>query len=281
MSYYLNYPQDHEERRRGISPFALGALVAVAVIAVVAVGAWLFFGHRSLNATEQTSTTQSQTQAQSEAMMPYVVNTQSEVARALLEQEGFTVTGYSFYRTYDKERWGLVKEQPLDAGKNYPIGTEVELVVWGEENSDSVLATSKTLAPAVEATVTIPNLVGQYYDDISFSDYPGLKITKKAEHSNRPAGMVISQNIDSGTKVPETTHLTLFVSLGPDKITVPDVIGQNQDDALVRLEALKLNVQIMEEMNDGSHASGTIKSMSPVAGTSLEIGSTITLYVWD
>ena len=280
MNHDSNYPQDYEEPRRGINSFALGALAAIAVVAVIAVGAWLILEHRSSNTTEQTSTTQLQTQARSEAMMPYVVNSQSEVARALLEQDGFIVTGYNFYRTYDKDRWGLVKEQPLEAGKNYPIGTEVELVVWGEESSESVLATSKTLAPAIEATVTIPNLIGQYYDDIDFSNYPELKITKETEHSNRPAGMIVNQSIDAGTKVPEATHLTLHISSGPDKVTVPDVIGQDSDDATVRVEALKLNVKIVEEMNDGSHEPGTVKSMAPAAGTSVEKGKTVTIWVW-
>ena len=152
--------------------------------------------------------------------------------------------------------------------------------MWGEESSESVLATSKTLAPAVEATETIPNLIGQYYDDIDFSNYPGLKITKETEHSNRPAGMIVDQSIDAGTKVPKTTHLTLFISSGPDKVTVPDVINQNSDDATARIEALILNVKMVEEINDGSHESGTVKSMSPSAGTTVEKGTTVTIWVW-
>ena len=280
MNEYPNNRQVYDRPRHGFGSVFLGMLAALSVIAIVAVGAWLFLNHRNSDATEQTSATQIQTQAQSEAMMPYVVNTQSEVARALLEQDGFIVTGYNFYRTYDKDRWGLVKEQPLEAGKKYPIGTEVELVVWGEESSESVLATSKTLAPAVEATETIPNLIGQYYDDIDFSNYPGLKITKETEHSNRPAGMIVDQSIDAGTKVPKTTHLTLFISSGPDKVTVPDVINQNSDDATARIEALILNVKMVEEINDGSHESGTVKSMSPSAGTTVEKGTTVTIWVW-
>ena len=128
--------------------------------------------------------------------------------------------------------------------------------------------------------MTIPNLIGQYYDDIDFSNYPGLKITKEAEHSNRPTGMIVGQSIDAGTKVPETTHLTLFISSGPDKVTVPDVIGQNSDDATVRVEALKLNVKIVEETNDGNHEPGTVKSMAPAAGTSVKKGETVTIWVW-
>lgn len=271
MNEYPNNLQVYDHPRRGCGSVFLGMLAALGVIAIVAVGAWTWLAHQHPGTAAKQG---------SEVMMPYVVNTQSEVARSLLEQDGFIVTGYNFYRTYDKDRWGLVKEQPLEAGKNYPIGTEVELVVWGEESSESVLATSKTLAPAVEATVTIPNLIGQYYDDIDFSNYPGLKITKEAEHSNRPTGMIVGQSIDGGTKVPETTHLTLFISSGPDKVTVPDVIGQNSDDATVRVEALKLNVKIVEETNDGNHEPGTVKSMAPAAGTSVEKGETVTISVW-
>lgn len=263
MSYNEEYNiQPYTKTRRGCGSVFLGILVAIGIIAVVAVGSWLYLSYQNPGAVEHKG---------AQVMMPYVVNTQSEVARSLLEQDGFVVTGYTFSKSYRKEEWGIVKEQPLEAGKYYPRGTKVELVVWGEE--DSVTTTTKR-------NVAVPNLIGQYEEDVISGGYPGLGFRFRKIPSEEPKGMIVQQSIKPGTMVPEDTDLFVYYSGGPDAVALPNVVGWNKEDAINELETLGLNVNIIEDDNDGSQESGTVYLMDTLNGKTVEKGSTVTLYVW-
>lgn len=264
MDEYPNNLQEYNKPRRGCGSVFLGILVAIGILAIIATVRWIYLEHQNPGAVNP---------KESEAMMPYVVNTQSEVARSLLEDESFVVTGYDFHKSYRKEEWGIVKEQPLEAGKYYPKGTKVELIVWGEEDS-----TTTTTKPQV----AIPNLVGQYYEgDFNSAKYPGLGFRLRKVPSDRPKGLIIRQSISPGTMVPIGTDIFVYYSGGPEAVAMPDAVGWNKEDAVVELESLGLNVEIIEDNNDGNHESGTVSRISSFNNTAVEKGETVILIVWD
>ena len=262
MNEYPNNLQVYDRPRRGCGSVFLGMLAALGVIAIVAVGAWTWLAHQHPGTAANQG---------SEVMMPYVVNTQSEVARSLLEQDGFVVTGYTFSKSYRKEEWGIVKEQPLEAGKYYPRGTKVKLVVWGEE--DSTTTTTKR-------NVAVPSLIGEYEDYFDSHKNPGMGFRFRYVPSDQPYGTIVGQSIDPGVMVPEDTDMCVYVSGGPTGLILRDVVGRSINEATASLEWDKLNVEVIEEPNDGDHQSGSVKSTSPEPGSPVEKGDTITLYVW-
>lgn len=264
MNEYPNNLQVYNQPRRGgCGSVFLGILAGIGIIAVIAVGAWTYLSHQNPGTVANKS---------SEAMMPYVVNTQSEVARALLEDEGFVVTGYDFHKSYRREEWGIVKEQPLEAGKRYPKGTKVKLVVWGEE--DSTTTTTKPL-------VAVPNLIGEHEDYFETHKNPGMGFRFRKVPSDQPYGTIVGQSIDPGVMVTGDTDVYVYVSGGPTGLILQDVIGRTLHDATTRLEWDKLNVEVIEEPNDGNHQSGTVKSTSPEPGSPVVKGDTVTIYVWE
>lgn len=264
MNNYDDYNRDYGRPRHiRCGSVVLGTLAILVVLVIAAFGTWKYLEYQNPDVAEHTG---------SQAMMPYVVNTQSEVARALLEDEGFVVTGYDFHKSYRREEWGMVKEQPLEAGKYYPRGTKVKLVVWGEE--DSTTTTTK-------AQVAIPNLVGQYYGgDFNSAKYPDIVFRFRKVPGNESKGTIIRQNISPGTMVPEGTDLYVYYSGGPDSVVIPDLVGWSKDDAVEELESLGLNVEVIEDDNDGSHESGEVNLVETLNGRTFEKGETVTIYVW-
>ena len=60
---------------------------------------------------------------------------------------------------------------------------------------------------------------------------------------------------------------------------MPDIIGQTQDSAVQELAAKGLNATCFTVVNDGSEAAGCVVSASEDAGTMVEVGTTVVLYI--
>lgn len=60
---------------------------------------------------------------------------------------------------------------------------------------------------------------------------------------------------------------------------MPDVIGQTQDSAVQELATKGLNATCFMVVNDGSEAAGCVVSASEDAGSMVEVGTTIVLYI--
>ena len=66
------------------------------------------------------------------------------------------------------------------------------------------------------------------------------------------------------------------VSKGPEKVTVPDVVGRQRDEARAALEGAGFAVQ--EESILGGFF-GTVRATDPAGGTMLKKGSVVTITV--
>ena len=60
---------------------------------------------------------------------------------------------------------------------------------------------------------------------------------------------------------------------------MPDIIGQTQDSAVQELATKGLNATCFTVVNDGSEAAGCVVSASEDAGSMVEVGTTIVLYI--
>ena len=105
--------------------------------------------------------------------------------------------------------------------------------------------------------------------------------TSSEEYSDDYAeGMIIRQSTDAGTKVAEGTSVSYVVSKGrrpADQVKVPTLTGKTLGDAISALNAR--NLTYTEVDIDSAEPSGKVVKVDPGEGTSVDVGTAITLYV--
>jgi serine/threonine-protein kinase len=106
-----------------------------------------------------------------------------------------------------------------------------------------------------------------------------LKSTVVSQASSTIAkGDVINTSPAGGNTVPAGTLVTLYVSTGPQQVTVPDVTGQTATAAQNQLQGLGLTVT--QKPDPGSTApKGQVTKQTPGGQTKVSPGSTVTIYV--
>lgn len=114
---------------------------------------------------------------------------------------------------------------------------------------------------------------------VSDLDSAGLgAVVEESHHPSVPAGRVISQSPSpgDGVEVYRGDDVTITVSLGPQPVELPNLVGRQVDAAAEELRAAGFEVEI-ERVLGGIF--GTVRSMSPAAGELAVPGTTVTLTV--
>jgi eukaryotic-like serine/threonine-protein kinase len=91
-------------------------------------------------------------------------------------------------------------------------------------------------------------------------------------------GYVIDTNPTNGAAASPTTPVTIFVSAGEAKVTVPDVTGKQANDATAQLRKLGLTVNPQQDPNSTA-PQGTVDKQDPAGNSVVAPGSTVTIYV--
>ena len=105
-----------------------------------------------------------------------------------------------------------------------------------------------------------------------------LRSTLVYRNSNSvKANTVINSNPAEGNNVPANTLVTLFVSKGQAPVAVPNVVGQQQDQAAATLQSKGFKVDTKTDATSSSPA-GQVISQNPSGGTAAP-GATITITV--
>ena len=91
------------------------------------------------------------------------------------------------------------------------------------------------------------------------------------------AGLVINSSPQEGNNVPANTLVTLFASTGQAPVAVPNVVGQQQDQAETTLQGKGFHVNVKSD-STSSLPAGQVISQSPSTGTAPP-GSTVTITV--
>ena len=91
-------------------------------------------------------------------------------------------------------------------------------------------------------------------------------------------GEICGQQPAAGRTVKAGQALTVQISLGTDWISMPDLTGQNRDEALAALHALQLS-PVVEFESDNTVAAYTVLRTEPAAGEQLAAGSAVKVTV--
>ncbi len=92
-------------------------------------------------------------------------------------------------------------------------------------------------------------------------------------------GRVISQDPQAGDQVDPQSKIDFVVSTGKPEVPLPDVVGQNKDDAADQLRSEGLRVVLTER--DADEPKDQVVEMQPPAGTEVSDGSKVTLFWSD
>lgn len=190
----------------------------------------------------------------------------------------------------------LLSVRNLLAGIVILLSVLVLLILWGllsrqSEKQPEVIApesvseaASEPASEPVNENITLtPDLVGRDYDaevrnNRSYIDEYLFYVT--LEYSDTvEKGRIIRQSPEAGEVIQKGDTVSLVVSRGPQMMEMPDIIGQTQDSAVQELATKGLNATCFTVVNDGSEAAGCVVSASEDAGSMVEVGTTIVLYI--
>jgi beta-lactam-binding protein with PASTA domain len=78
--------------------------------------------------------------------------------------------------------------------------------------------------------------------DAALGKHLDLKIDNKFYSTVVPAGRIISQAPAAGSRVRKKWQVRVTVSLGPQQVSIPDVVGQPQRDAAMNIRRMSLDL---------------------------------------
>lgn len=119
--------------------------------------------------------------------------------------------------------------------------------------------------------VEVPKLVGMTSSDASRAAEPaGLTVDVESNFYSPdvPAGRVVSQIPAPGTKVRRGWRVRTALSLGPQKIAIPDVTGQSERAAEINLRRRGLEIGSVAEVALPGTEPGQIVAQHPPANAS-------------
>ena len=104
-------------------------------------------------------------------------------------------------------------------------------------------------------------------------------VLKTAWDENIPENCIASTDPSAGTKFPEGSNVTLYISKGPmvDGVKVPNVVGLTPEVAATILKENKLTVNVKEYPHDGDK--GMVIDQSAGPDKKVDEGTEVTIYV--
>jgi eukaryotic-like serine/threonine-protein kinase len=232
-------PFVEEERER--SRWWLWLLLALLLIAL-AIGAYLLL-------------------APEKKPVPDVVGSRSAVASQKLQNAGFEVNIETVQSdTVPDDRVTTQDPQP---GEEVREGSTVTIIVSSGPGN-----------------ATVPGVVGRKQDVAeNMMREAGFKTDVRQESSDSvDKGRVISTSPGENTQLEKGRTVVLVVSQGPEQVSVPDVVGDDEDDARGTLENAGLRAEVTEEESEDEDP-GTVLRQDPGSGKKVDKGSAVELVV--
>jgi serine/threonine-protein kinase len=190
-------------------------------------------------------------------------------ARAALEAAGFNVTE-------QLQKNDLIAENSV-ISVNPTEGTSVDVTKGQKGNATLTVSSGAN-------TVKMPNVIGSQLDQAknTLTAAGFTNIDSQQAPSDDPSvqvGEVFQQNPAAGSDVPKSQAITLTVSSGKSKVSVPDVSGKSPAEAGSTLGNAGLKVNKTQNEASDNVPSGQVTRTDPAAGTQVDKGSGVTVYV--
>jgi beta-lactam-binding protein with PASTA domain/predicted Ser/Thr protein kinase len=229
------------------------ALIVLLILAVLGGGLYLLAS--SLLSTNTTS----------DEKVPDVRGFTEEAATRTLRDAGFEVTPVRQV-TADQAKIGDVIEQTPDPGTFLEKGETVTITVGKAPRQ-----------------VTVPNVVGMTEEEAraAITD-AGLEVgIVTTQPDPAPAGQVIDQSLPAEQPVDKGSTVDLVVSLGPEKVSVPDLTCLTYGKASSELSSRGLQIENAGEMPPTPACSkfGKVVFQDPEAFKEVDSGETVQVWL--
>jgi beta-lactam-binding protein with PASTA domain/predicted Ser/Thr protein kinase len=195
------------------------------------------------------------------AKVPSTAGMTTAEAEEELEGTGFKAEVESVHSEDVEE--GLVIHSKPSGGETATRGTDVLLTV----SSGPKLATVPVLA-GTQRSVAVQQIRGR-----------GFTPSVEEEESAKPAGEVIRQVPNAGSRLPAGSTVSIVVSKGEAKATVPNVIGKLRAEAVEALRAEGLKPTVNEQETEVPSQVGRVTDQFPPPGSEVKPGSAATVVV--
>ena len=174
------------------------------------------------------------------------------------------------YRSYDSEvRTGRAWWPWLLA-----VGVAIALGIAGWFVYDDVRDRIDANEPVAVDNYT--GILEQNAVDLIVGDGFEAKVVRRPNADVQPR-YVFQQEPEPGTRLPKDSIVTVIVSTGKPKVTVPFVVGKSRDTAVAELTQRDLEATVVEVNSE--RQSGIVTAQNPRAGTVLVSGASVRINV--
>ena len=194
--------------------------------------------------------------------VPDVTGKTSDEATRILDDRGFEVA---------------IKAVPSAAPRNQvveqdPIATNLS---GDKAEEGSTVTLSVSSGPAI---VAIPDVAGLTEEEARKRlENAGFQVTVQQPFSKTvPRGQAIGTEPAAGTQFSTGQPVTLLISRGVNTVTIPDVVGLDDQAALAELSNAGLSGALVQR--ESTEAQGQVLSQSPAAGQRVQRGSQVTIF---
>jgi serine/threonine-protein kinase len=128
--------------------------------------------------------------------------------------------------------------------------------------------------------VKVPSVVGKQLSVARPAlAHAGFKVKVNYHRSHRHFGLVLGESPAGGTEAGPGSTVTLTVSHGPGRVTVPQVQGLTLARAEAAIRKAGLRVGKVQSVNDSQFPPGQVSSTSPFGGQPEPLGTHVNLFV--
>ncbi len=128
--------------------------------------------------------------------------------------------------------------------------------------------------------VTVPRVVGKQLSVAQPAlKHAGFRVKVNYHRSHRHSGIVLAESPAGGTQADSGSTVTLTVSRGPGRVTVPQVQGLTLAAAKAAIRKAGLRVGTVQSVNDSQYPAGQVSSSSPFGGQPEPPGTRVNLFV--
>ncbi|MEO0366979.1 MAG: PASTA domain-containing protein, partial [Pseudomonadota bacterium] len=196
--------------------------------------------------------------------VPNVAGLSEAAARQAIIDAGLTVGDVTGEASDNVPAGDAIRTDPL-VGTMIPAGAPVDIVIsQGPANIAVPDVTNLPSADATQALADVGLIVGE---------------TTQVVDVNVAVGGVVSQDPEPGTLVPAGAAIDLVISLGPDGVPVPDIVGLQQTSAESVVTTAGLTVGVISTRVDTVIPEGEVISQSRTPGEIVAPGTTLDFLV--
>ena len=246
--------KEEQRKREERNRIATIAVIVCSVVAIAAIGAFLIavFNGALLNKDKDL------------VEVPYLIGTEY-TDDLITRYSDFTIRfqPQQYDDTYQK---GQIMYQEPAGGSRVTKGTEIVITVsLGEE-------------PAVKIMEDLTDV--NQAEAESFLTGQGFRTLIRQEASDTvEAGKVIRTDPEKGAQLTDGQTVSIWVSTGPETVTMPNVVDMTREAALKLLGEIK-DIQIVEQTEASAYVvKGNVTRTDPKVGTQLTQGQNVIVYV--